>query len=248
MPVKPGDRLKISAADWNAAVAAGRAHALRALAGGAFSPNTWRQSPGLIILKNTSVNDRNRFEILGLGDPLFTPTENANEFKNSIAFKGVALTFASHFGGLFAVLLEPLPSGKTGMAIVQGVTTVQVNVQVATHQFADIDANSAARLRSYSAGSARILWKEAGTGAKWARVLLGAMSVKLWRFTLNADFSGSPPTAAADLLNMDGTDAGFDVTVRDELSIFSADLVNGSAGYCVQLGTLYHAIQAPCPV
>jgi hypothetical protein len=245
-PGKAGDRLRISARQYNSAVKAGEAHNASQLS--RTCDRVYRPLPaGQVWLKNTTANDRARFEILGLGDPLFTPTENADEFKSSIAFKGAAPSFASHFGGLFFVLLEPISAGDVGLAIIQGIANVQIDVKDADHEFADIEDAATDTLRSYCAGSARILWKESGTGDKWARVLLGAMSVKLWRFTLNAAFSGSPSTAAADLLNMDGTDTGQDVTVRDELDVFSADLGNGDAGYCCQVGTLYHAIQAPCP-
>lgn len=244
--VTPGQRLRFKAADWNAALDAAEAHKARVLSRSRIAA-PGDITPGVVTLKNTTGADRSRFEVLGLDDPIFTPTENLVEFKNAVAFDGVAPAFATHFGGLFAVLLKPLAAGAIGPAMVQGVCNVQIDVQAAAHQFADIEDAASDTLRSYTAGSARILWKEAGTGDKWARVLLGAMSVKLWRFTLNAAFAGSPPTAAADLLNMDGTDTTEDVTIRDELSIFSADLGNGDAGYCVQLGTIYHAIQAPCP-
>lgn len=71
--------------------------------------------------------------------------------------------------------------------------------------------------------------------------------MRLWRFTLNEAFSGSPPAAAADLLYMNGTDTGDDVTIQDYLSIFSSDLTTADAGYCLQQGDVYIAIQAPCP-
>lgn len=77
--------------------------------------------------------------------------------------------------------------------------------------------------------------------------LILSRMLSLWRYTLNADFSGSPLSAAADLLEMDGTDTGEDITVYDYLNVFGGVLSNGDAGYCCQQGAAYHAIQAPCP-
>lgn len=87
-----------------------------------------------------------------------------------------------------------------------------------------------------------ILAREFESGA-W---LILSRVLKLWRFTLNEVFGGG--TADADLLEMDGTDTTNDVDIADPLAIFSGDLINGSAGLCIQQGGVYYAIQAPCPV
>lgn len=72
----------------------------------------------------------------------------------------------------------------------------------------------------------------------------GGGGVTFWRFTLNANWSAG--VAAADILEMDGTDTTTDANVRDPLGIFSA-LANGDAGICFLQDGLYYAIQAPCP-
>ena len=78
----------------------------------------------------------------------------------------------------------------------------------------------------------RILWMEGGT-----------RPARLWRFTLNADISGG--TAAADLLELDGTDTGVDVTVTDVNGKF-AGLKNTCYGLCIEQvdadGDLLYAI------
>jgi hypothetical protein len=65
----------------------------------------------------------------------------------------------------------------------------------------------------------------------------------LWRFSLNEDMDGGD--AAADLIELDGTDTGRDVTVSDPEDAFD-DLANGDTGYCFQQGDLFIVIQAPC--
>lgn len=246
MPVRAGERLKIRANDWNDCLAAAEAYKTGVL--GSARDNRWGFPPhGMVLLKNSTGVDRSRFEILGLGDPVWTPTENLSEFQNSIAFDGEAVAIASHFGK-FAVLMEAVRSGAFGLAVIHGVCNVQIDVVNEAHEFADIEDAASDTLKSYTAGSAKILWKEAGTGDKWARVLLNASSgITLWRFVLNAAFAGSPSSASCDLLNLDGTDTGQDVTVYDWLDVFSADLTTDDVGYCVRQGNIYTAIQAPCP-
>lgn len=68
---------------------------------------------------------------------------------------------------------------------------------------------------------------------------------RLYRFTLNATLAGG--TAAADLLEMDGTDTGIDVTVRDPLGIFASLTATDSAGLCLYQDGKYYVIQAACP-
>lgn len=84
-------------------------------------------------------------------------------------------------------------------------------------------------------------------GRQWWIMFACGQPRKFWRFTLNESFSGSPSAAGADLLELDGTDTGQDVTVYDYLDVFSADLTTDDVGYCVQQGDIYLAIQAPCP-
>ena len=98
----------------------------------------------MVLVKNTSGADRARFEILGISAPVFTPTDNLEEFRNRV--------------------------------VLSGVCPVKVDVANANHWHADIADNSAANLKSGGGGAAQILWKESGTGVKWAVVRLGRWS------------------------------------------------------------------------
>jgi hypothetical protein len=68
--------------------------------------------------------------------------------------------------------MEPLESGAVGRACVAGVCPVRLNVIDADHRYADVD-DAAYTLKTSNTGGTRILWKESGTGTKWAMVLLG---------------------------------------------------------------------------
>jgi len=240
--VRPGQRFRPQASLWNSFI-----DSLASRGGGQAASQYGDLAPGVVWIRNDSGANRSRFEILGLGAPIWSPTDNLTAFKNSLEFQGESPTFADYFGK-FVVLLESIPSGRIGRGLVQGVCNVQVDVQDADHEYADLNGTATDTLRSFTAGSARILWKESGTGDKWARVLLGNQAVKLWRFTMNEAFSGSPTSADCDLLNIDGSDTGQDVDVYDRLDIAKDDLENGDPGWCVQMGSTFHFIQAPCHV
>ena len=80
------------------------------------------------------------------------------------------VTPAAGHAGKFVVLLEPLKANAIGSGLAAGVCPVQVNVTDAGHTFADIASGQCGYLASGATGTATILWKESGTGTKWALV------------------------------------------------------------------------------
>lgn len=81
---------------------------------------------------------------------------------------------------------------------------------------------------------------------------IGMSVARLWLFTLNEDMGATTTgEAAADLLDLDESDTGTDVTLTDPHDIFT-DLTNGSAGLCIQQldsdgNEYYMVIQSGCP-
>ena len=75
--------------------------------------------------------------------------------------------------GKFAILLEPIADGKIGVGCLGGVCPVKIDVEDEDHGYADIADAEAGNLKSCDCGAAQILWKEDGTGTKWAVVRLG---------------------------------------------------------------------------
>ena len=170
--VRPGDPLKIPAAGYNAMVDAARAEQQRRH-GIDRSAKPGFVEPAMVLVKNNSGADRDRFDILGIDGPIFTPTDNLDSFKNDRAVKGITPTTADHTGN-FVILLEPLKAGKIGSAVASGVCVVKVNVTDTDHEYADVANAQAAYMASGHSGAARILWAESGTGQKWALVRIGA--------------------------------------------------------------------------
>jgi len=203
--VKSGDPLVIPSQTFNSFIDAAQAHKARQQASSQTDRQAFRQS-GIVLVKNASGADRSRFDVLGIDAPVITPTDNEDTFKNKVVLSGTTSAEPDHLGR-FVVLLEPLADGKIGMACASGVCAVHVDVQHEDHRFADIKDSDASCLQSCASGAATILWKETGTGLKWAIVhLAGAM----------------PPVMFPVLVTKDGGEAGdadtncsFTYTVND---------------------------------
>lgn len=171
--VRPGQALDIPAATHNAMIDAARAHKAQAQGARGLPPPP--RASGILPVQNASGADRERFDILSIQIMVYSSTDNLDEFKGNPAIVGSMPGTAQM--GRFVILLEPIPSGRIGRGLVMGVTPVKVNFAGENDTYADLEDGQAGRLASHSsAGSARILWKEEGTGEKWALVKVGAVS------------------------------------------------------------------------
>ena len=169
--VKSGDPLRIPAQTFNTFIDTARDYQNRKMQGGQPAQREFAQS-GIVLVKNNSGADCDRFAVLGIGGPIFTPTDNVESFKNKVALAGVTPAESSHFGK-FVILQEPIKTGEIGSAWIAGVCPAKIDMVAANHKFADIIDGDATALRSGSAGAAQILWVESGTGVKWATVQIG---------------------------------------------------------------------------
>lgn len=169
--VQPGDSLVFPAIAWNAALDAGRAFREGQFGIGSNDLTTTR-SGVLISLINNSGSNLDRYGVLGLGDPLWTPYDNEDAFLRTVVFQGVEPVVPDH-RGKFAVVLEPADDGRVVRAWVGGCVTVRVDVLNDGHTYADVKDGSVVELQSAGCGSAQILWREGGTGSQWAVVRLG---------------------------------------------------------------------------
>ncbi|GIW89557.1 MAG: hypothetical protein KatS3mg108_3881 [Isosphaeraceae bacterium] len=168
--VQAGERLEIPAEAWNAFLDAVRwvrqqQHSRDQEAGAEF-----RQT-GIVKVRNQSGADRERFDILGVADPIIQPADNAQEFKNRVALEGVVPTMEHR--GRFLILLEPLKAGAIGRGIIAGVTLARLLVTSQLYEFAQVIPGNTHALENVPAGSARVLWIESsGSSERWAVVRL----------------------------------------------------------------------------
>jgi len=216
--VQTGAPLRIPARDWNAAMDAARAHAESRFDGG-MRPGLpeWR-SWGVLPIKNSSGADRDRFDVLGISNVIFAPSASDKAFQNRPALVGVTPA-SGHVGGEYAVLLQPAAKGAIVDGMVIGITPCRVNVSDASHGFADVDSGVAGNLKSGETGSAQIIWKESGTGVKWAIVRVGTLKVRVQAlqegsadnpYDMNGPYNDTNTSAYTDEWDRDSPPTGKD--------------------------------------
>ena len=219
--VLPGEKLEIPAPTYNAMIEAAKAEQARKTSATGGKSKYTPPDTDVILVQNDSGTDRERFDILGVDDVVITPTENAEEFKSRVALSCVAADPATHLGR-FVVLLEPIADGKLGRASISGVCPCQIDVIAAGHKYADINPDSSDRytLTSRQFGGAEILWKESGTGSKWAVLRIG--SPKLFRrFELKTSLAIGG-TATAHPLDWTGAAYAADTASDNEFTVYDS--------------------------
>ena len=174
--VRAGDRFRASAGAWNAFIDAAKAHRARqADQGQAARP----QQPGgnvIVPARNVSGSDQNRFAVLGIDGPVFTPDQDVAAFTRQVSLDLDTPDEDLHVGR-FAVLAEPIASGGVGLVCVQGVCPARIHVEEEpVGRFADVSDGISAYLTAGDTGGAFILWRAGGTGEQWALVALGVAS------------------------------------------------------------------------
>jgi len=170
--VTAGQRLEMPASTFNTFIDVARAWLADQQATGGEGRVEARRT-GIVLVRNDSGEDCDRFAVLGIDGIVFTPTDNEEGFKNRPALVGDTPATPTHTGK-FVVALEPIASGKLGRCAATGIVPVQIAVTDEDHRFADISDGSRNTLASAPSGAARILYQESGTGTKWALVLVGS--------------------------------------------------------------------------
>lgn len=174
--VRPGQKIEISTETWNAILDAAKAYQ-KSQRNRTAGPLLSTRSATIIRVKNESGDDVARGGVLGLGAPIFLPSQSEDAFLREVTFRGV-LPDDTH-AGKFAVPLEPIRSGGIGRCFVGGVCQVKVDVVDEGHTCAEVDPGSTSSLVSSEDGSAEILWKAAddedaySTGEQWAVIRFG---------------------------------------------------------------------------
>ncbi len=249
--VKPGDSLRgISAAGWNGAMDAARAFAESNLSGGAGSPIGTTPQTGIVLVQNNSGGDLDRFSVLGIDSPLISPTDGPDAFKSRVMLVGITPATASH-KAKFVILREPLKNGKIGQAYIAGACPCKINVNNANDAAADVKNSDAASLDSGASGAAKILWKESGTGLKWAYVLLpqgggtgGAIPVKITNIETSSGgkYKGRSITILASTVGVANTGllvmppSSYTIAATDDLMLY----------HPLESGLSTHTIPYPC--
>jgi len=177
--LKPGDGLPTSIRTWNPVLAAARAHPTTAQPSAGKSK---RQPRGDVRIKNTTGAALDRGAVLYVDpddDPILTPTNAPNQFKNTIVLAGSK--FASdklHPNRAFVLAAPASIDGIVG-CYATGIVAAEINVHSAddttvTYHPDQTRFYSAGHNWPLTSGGWPIVWKESGTGLKWAYVDLTA--------------------------------------------------------------------------
>lgn len=225
-----GQPLEVSAEVWNAYIDAvraekGKKHDLRA-----EELSQVRQGD-IIKVRNASGEDRLRFHVLGIKTPIITPGANLREFKNQVSFDGVRPKHPEHYGR-FMILLDPMRIGKIGRAWVSGVCPAYITVEDECHQCCDVKHDDPTILKSCPKGSARILWREGGTGEQWAVVRLSNVFEEFRRFILLAPLARCGSAQAQRVVYSGGKwcDSDCPFTVYDSLGVVCPEVCKCGSG------------------
>lgn len=243
MRVSSGDPLSIPALDWNDIQTmldwwrAGRAQSSddRIL-------NFFQST--IIQVKNESSNDITPGDVLGLGDPVISPTDDVEEFKRRFALKGATPSTSTPHYDNYGIAIES--ADKTNgfcRCVVSGLTFCKLNITHASDLYCEIANNVSTYLTTGALGSSRILWKSSGTGStdKWGLIRVGEPSgeILVKNSTGGAIAAGASGTATV-YTGTPGSEAstGQTVTVFNRSSVSWADTKFGSAAI-LQKGNAY---------
>ena len=133
-------------------------------------------NPSVILVKNTMSADLDKYQVGGLSSPMILPSESEEGFLQSDAAFNLVSPNRTTAAGAFVVTQEVIPAGKTGLALISGVTPVRIQYDagsVTEMKFAEVISGDSTRLKAGQYGSATILYREGGTGEQWALVRLG---------------------------------------------------------------------------
>lgn len=137
---------------------------------GATPNNPSRQPACYCWVRNDVGSDLAVRSVVALNStPVISAVDHPDTVNQTPVFPGTAPAAATD---VFAILVEPIETGKIGIAVVMGMVVCDLAVSDATHTFAVPVIATTATLASATSGPAQIIWKETGTGTKRAVVLI----------------------------------------------------------------------------
>jgi hypothetical protein len=209
--VRTGDRLNITAAEYNRLLAAADAIARDRLSGGGGN-RTHVRDAATVRVQYQSATTVPIGGIVGfdapLGDPDVGPMDLAR-FVRDATIQSVRPIADEHLGR-FGVAIEPIAEDKVGRVVFAGVVAARVNIQETWHQYADVANSGGTTLQSKPDGSAQILWRrdENQIGIQWAVVRVGKPAHTV--FLVRVPAGGIPPrtnlqtgSAVCELMTLD---------------------------------------------
>jgi hypothetical protein len=185
---------------------------------------------GLVKIKNESGEYVHRFGILGIDGIIsaINPTDDLDAWKSEPVLSGITPASPDHCGR-FVVAVEPMEDDAIGWACMSGIVPVQVDFTYDASVYADAKDDDFEKLVA-SEGGMPVLYKESGTGTKWALVQMGVPYWPVLRGYLDGDLVAG---GSATMSVWDGdplADTGRSVTVYDPGAISSGKKIASGVG------------------
>ena len=215
-PASPGSPLRISAADYNAAVEAGRRWRDQGRLGRGPYSSTPQIVPAIVKVRNSTSGSLEAGAVVELNA---TPMSELS--RRNLVFDGVARAGVDPF---CAVLINPLGQLEIGPAVIAGAVMAPVNIIDADNTHARVDVGST-QLKGDFGGWCRILYKPGGTGVKTCVVAVGVATQQRRKARATTTITDNG-TGSADVF-IDGVSRG-NVTVHYNWMIGAGNIANGS--------------------
>lgn len=258
--VRPGEPLKIAAQAWNQVIDQVTTRPRFDAATSAAPPINFQ-----VRCRNSTTGDVPRWGVLQITGILEMPTGATGAYATGpqepgtisfLSYPGVVgVTPTSDAGARFVVATQPIKAGEVGMAAIDGVVQVKLDVTASGDDFAGVKPGSVQQLRTGSSGDAVVLWKEGGTGVKWGLVRIGSGGgVKIGKIT-GTWTKGDDQTvyehsgAGAQLSVPTGTSGATAPATFTGVNRFATIEASGSAAKWVaaaRIGSAWHLIAAEC--
>lgn len=174
--VRTGEPLRIPAAAYNAFVDAAVGHRSRDR-NAVADPQREIMQRGVVLVRNDSDQIIEPYHAMAITGVLVEPGEDDQErtFQGRTPLTAEVATEDSP-PLTFIVAAQPIRVGEIGRCVLHGVTAARIMVQNDADETCELKAEETL-LASTPLGGVPILWKEEGTGEKWAVIELGRPSL-----------------------------------------------------------------------
>lgn len=120
-----------------------------------------------VLIRNTDEQACPARGAMRLTAATLDPSANLTQFLDRPVFDA-AVAIEANSDAAAAIAVNKIEGGELGEAAIAGVIQARVNVTDADHRYAKPSETTAFGLDSASGSGFRMLWKESGTGTKWA--------------------------------------------------------------------------------
>jgi len=170
----PGER--IAAREWNAVV-----DAFASIDVGStrtIVPPANLFDSNVVLIWNQSGSTFARFSPFGLKfnlTPIFNPTDpdKVTSYQQHRGMNARSPLTIDTAHGSIGITLDEIPAEGYGRGIISGAVPCKIDILNTLHKYATVKNNNATELVSCTQGPCRILWREDGTGTRWAIIRLG---------------------------------------------------------------------------